>query len=195
MGNPEYKIDSGKVTWQGKNILKLTPGDRAKMGLFMSFQYPHELPGVNMYEFLSTSYKSIFGEKIHQAKFETELKKEMKTLKLSDKYLDRSVNDGFSGGEKKKSEILQLKLLQPKMAILDETDSGLDIDALKLIAKNITALRSSSRGFLVITHYQRLLNYIKPDYVHVMMDGKIVKSGGPGLAKVLEKKGYHWLKK
>lgn len=193
MGNPAYKVSKGKVNWQGKNILKLEPWQRAKLGLFLSFQYPYELPGVNMHEFLSTSYKAIHGDKDYQKNFEKYLQASLKSLNLSEKFLDRSVNEGFSGGEKKKNEILQLKLLRPKISVLDETDSGLDIDALKLIAKNINELKSPSQGFLVITHYQRLLNYLKPDEVHVILDGKIVKSGKADLVEKLEKKGYDWL--
>jgi Fe-S cluster assembly ATP-binding protein len=194
MGNDAYEVKKGKVSWQGKNLLKLEPGERAKLGLFLSFQYPHELPGVNMYEFLSTAYLSIFGKNKHAKNFEQELKDAMKALNLSDKFLDRAVNDGFSGGEKKKSEILQMKLLQPKIAVLDETDSGLDIDALKLIAKNVKAQLSPSAGFLVITHYKRLLKYLKPDEVYVMLDGKIVKHGKYDIVDKLEKQGYGWIK-
>ncbi|NUM25079.1 MAG: Fe-S cluster assembly ATPase SufC [Candidatus Buchananbacteria bacterium] len=194
MGNGDYQVLGGQVLWQGKNILKLKPDERAKLGLFMSFQYPYELSGINMYEFLSTSFAAIHGEKKHRVEFENRLYQSLKILQLSETYLNRSVNEGFSGGEKKKSEILQLLLLNPKIAILDETDSGLDIDALKLIAKSINGLRSATKGFLVITHYQRLLNYLKPDEVWVMLGGKIVKQGPVNLVKVLEKKGYDWLK-
>ena len=193
MGDPEYKVVKGKIIWQGKNILKKTIDERARMGLFLSFQYPHELPGVNMYEFLSTSFRALYG-KDAMKNFDNRLQQALKKLKLNEKFLDRNVNVGFSGGEKKKSEILQLALFDPKFSILDETDSGLDIDALKLIAKNINDLRNSKNCFLVITHYQRLLNFIKPDEVHVMIEGKIVKSGGVELVKSLEKKGYDWLK-
>lgn len=193
-GHPSYQADKGKVMWQGKNILKLDPDARAKMGLFLSFQYPHELPGVNMYDFLSTCYQSIYGNKKHKTDFDKKLNEALSALKLSSNFLDRSVNEGFSGGEKKKSEILQMKVLSPSIAILDETDSGLDIDALKLIAKNISELKSPKIGFLVITHYKRLLKYIKPDEVHIMLDGKIVKSGKYDLVDKLEKQGYGWLK-
>ncbi len=193
-GHPSYQVDKGKVIWQGKSILNLSADMRAKMGLFLSFQYPHELPGVNMYDFLSTCYLNIFGSASHKKHFDKKLNEAMKSLKLSSNFLDRAVNDGFSGGEKKKSEILQMKILQPKIAILDETDSGLDIDALKLIAKNISDLKSPKIGFLVITHYKRLLKFIKPDEVHIMLDGKIVKSGKYELVDKLEKQGYGWLK-
>ncbi|MEK7072082.1 MAG: Fe-S cluster assembly ATPase SufC [Patescibacteria group bacterium] len=193
-GHPKYRVDRGKVMWQGKNILNLNPEERAKMGLFLSFQYPYELPGVNMYDFLSTCYQNIFGGESHKKNFDKKLEESLRSLKLASSFLDRSVNEGFSGGEKKKSEILQMKILNPKIAILDETDSGLDIDALKLIAKNISDLKSPKIGFLVITHYKRLLKYIKPDEVHIMLDGKIVKSGKYDLVDKLEKQGYGWLK-
>lgn len=193
-GHPNYQVSRGQILWQGKNILKLKPDERAKLGLFLSFQYPHELPGVNMYDFLSTCYQNIFGGEKHKKYFDKKLKESLKSLNLSSNFLDRSVNEGFSGGEKKKSEILQLQVLSPKIAILDETDSGLDIDALKLIAKNILALKSPKIGFLVITHYQRLLKYLKPDEVHIMLDGQIVKTGSYDLVAKLEKHGYGWLK-
>lgn len=192
MGNPEYEITKGKVLWQGKNILNMDIHERARMGLFLSFQYPTELPGVNMYEFLTTSYKALHGEKaMHD--FDDRLENILKKYKLGTEFLDRNVNEGFSGGEKKKNEMLQLALFRPRLAIMDETDSGLDIDALKLIARNVQALRNEENTFLVITHYQRLLKFLKPDEVHVMMHGKIVKSGGSELVKELEKKGYEWL--
>jgi len=193
MGNPEYEVTKGKIMWQGKNILKMAIDERARLGLFLSFQYPHELPGVNMYEFLSTSFRALHGQDAMKD-FDNKLQAIIKLFKLDDKFLERNVNVGFSGGEKKKSEMLQLVLLDPKIAILDEIDSGLDIDALKLIAKNINYLKAPQRGFLIITHYQRLLNFIKPDEVHVMLDGKIVKSGDYELVKELEKRGYSWLK-
>ncbi|MGB0757761.1 MAG: Fe-S cluster assembly ATPase SufC [Patescibacteria group bacterium] len=192
MGNPDVEVTRGKVMWQGKNILKLSIDERARMGLFLSFQYPTELPGVNMYEFLTTSYKALHGEKAMQG-FDDRLQGLLKKFKLSSSFLDRNVNEGFSGGEKKKNEMLQLALFDPKIAIMDETDSGLDIDALKLIAKNVNDLRNTKRGFLVITHYQRLLKLLKPDAVHVMHEGKIVKTGTAELVKTLERKGYNWI--
>ncbi len=193
MGDPEYKVTKGTIMWKGKNILKQSIDARARMGLFLSFQYPYELPGVNMYEFLSTSFRALHGESAMKD-FDNKLQQALKTLKLNENFLDRNVNVGFSGGEKKKSEMLQLVLFAPEFVILDEIDSGLDIDALKLISKNINNLKNPKRGFLIITHYQRLLKFIKPDEVHVMIDGKIVKSGGFELVKDLEKKGYDWLK-
>ncbi len=193
MGNPEYEVTGGQIIWQGKNILKKSIDERARMGLFLSFQYPHELPGVNMYEFLSTSFRILHGDEAMKD-FDTKLTNLLQKFKLNEKFLDRNVNVGFSGGEKKKNEMLQLALFDPKFSILDETDSGLDIDALKLIAKNVNNIRTPNNGFLVITHYQRLLNFLKPDEVHVLVNGKIVKSGGVELVKQLEKKGYDWLK-
>lgn len=195
MSHPNYKITKGKINWQGKNITKLEPWQKARLGLFLAFQYPHEVPGVNMYEFLLTAHQAQRGKKSGHKEFETRLQSALKKLDLTEKFLERSLNEGFSGGEKKKAEILQLQVLQPKIAILDETDSGLDIDALKIIAKNIKSLVSPQTGFLVITHYQRLLNYLKPDIVHIMLDGKIVKTGKADLVKKLEKQGYAWLKK
>lgn len=195
MGHPSYEVHKGKAMWGQKNILDLEVHERAQMGLFLSFQYPQELPGVNMYEFLSTAYIALHGQKKFEKYFENAIAQALKQFRLSNQFLERNVNEGFSGGEKKKSEMLQLQLLQPTVAILDETDSGLDIDALKLIAKNVQALRSSRNTFLIITHYQRLLTLLKPDEVHVMMHGRIVKSGSYDLVKTLEKKGYGWLEK
>ncbi len=193
-GNPFYQVVGGKVMWRGKNILSLPPEDRARLGLFLAWQYPVELPGVNLYDFLLTAHQAVKGkEALSRDEFDKLLEKSLSDLKLSDKFLRRSVNEGFSGGEKKKIEILQLKILQPKLAILDETDSGLDIDALRVIADNIKALLKQGMGFLVITHYQRLLNYLKPDQIQVMVKGKIVKQGSRLLAKELENKGYQWL--
>ncbi len=193
MGNPMYEVTQGSVLWQGKNILELAVHERAQLGLFLSFQYPHELPGVNMYEFLSTSYKALRGLDDFEQHFEQRLASALEHFNLNKTFLERNVNEGFSGGEKKKSEMLQLELFQPKIAIMDETDSGLDIDALKLIASNISAVQSPDNGFLVITHYQRLLTLLEPDEVHVLIAGKIVKSGDKELVTELEQKGYEWL--
>jgi len=193
LGVGDYKV-SGQVQWRGKNILKLKPWERARLGLFLSWQYPQELPGVNMYEFLAGAYKTLHGEKKFLSDFEKEINKALQSLRLRDSFLQRDVNSGFSGGEKKKSEILQLMLLRPYLAILDETDSGLDIDALKLVADSVKKLKRQGTGFLVITHYQRLLNLLQPDTVHVMLDGRIVKSGNKKLVKELEKRGYNWLR-
>ncbi len=194
LGVGGYKV-SGQVQWQDKNILKLKPWERARLGLFLSWQYPQELPGVNMYEFLSVAYKELQGEKKFLSNFEKEVNHALSKLRLPVSFLQRDVNAGFSGGEKKKSEILQLMLLKPNLAILDEADSGLDIDALKLVATSVKELKRQGIGFLVITHYQRLLNLLQPNTVFVMLDGKIVKKGGKKLVKDLEKKGYDWLRK
>lgn len=194
LGIGGYKV-SGQVQWRGRNILKLKPWERARLGLFLSWQYPQELPGVNMYEFLSAAYKQLQGEKKFLSNFEKEVNYALTKLRLSSGFLQRDVNAGFSGGEKKKSEILQLMLLNPNLAILDETDSGLDIDALKLVAVSVKELKRKGVGFLIITHYQRLLNLLQPNTVFVMLDGKIVKKGGKKLVKDLEKRGYDWLRK
>ena len=194
MGQPDYRVTSGTVRWHGKDLLKLKPWQRARAGLFLAFQYPFEVPGVNFYEFLLAAYQSVNGKQGSQAEFERRLKRSLRELRLYAKFLERGLNDGFSGGEKKKAEILQLRVLQPRLAILDETDSGLDIDALRLISRNVRSLRSPAISFLVITHYQRLLTYLKPDIVHVMVGGKIVASGGSALVKRLEKTGYEALK-
>lgn len=194
MGHPDYQVFDGKIRWQNKNILDLSVSQRAQLGIFLGFQYPVELPGVNLFEFLLTAHQSIHKTKDAQKQFDLNIQKALSILGLSEKFLERSANEGFSGGEKKKAEMLQLMVLQPRMIVLDEIDSGLDIDAMKLIAKTIRAMRAPDRGFLIITHYQRLLNYIKPDAVNVIINGRIVKSGSAALVKVLEKRGYDWLK-
>lgn len=193
-GSPFYQVKSGQILWRGRNILKLAPEKRAQLGLFLAWQYPVELPGVNLYDFLFTAYQAVRGKKeIERRNFDQILKQALTDLKLTDKFLQRSVNEGFSGGEKKKLEILQLKVLRTKLAILDETDSGLDIDALRIIARNIKDLLKEGVGFLVITHYQRLLHYLQPDQIKVMFEGRIIKSGDAKLARQLEHKGYQWL--
>ena len=194
MGQPDYRVTKGTVRWGSKDMLKLKNWERARAGLFLAFQYPYEVPGVNFYEFLLAAYQSVNGKQGSQAEFERRLKRSLRELRLDAKFLERGLNEGFSGGEKKKAEILQLRVLQPRLAILDETDSGLDIDALRLISRNVRSLRSPAISFLVITHYQRLLTYLKPDIVHVMVGGKIVASGGSALVKRLEKTGYEALK-
>ena len=194
MGQPDYRVTRGTVRWGSKDMLKLKNWERARAGLFLAFQYPYEVPGVNFYEFLLAAYQSVNGKQGSQAEFERRLKRSLRELRLDAKFLERGLNEGFSGGEKKKAEILQLRVLQPRLAILDETDSGLDIDALRLISRNVRSLRSPAISFLVITHYQRLLTYLKPDIVHVMVGGKIVASGGSALVKRLEKTGYEALK-
>ena len=196
-GSDKYDVTKGKINYYDNNLLDLSPEERALQGIFMSFQYPAVIAGVNNTYFLKAALNA---KRKYQGKtefdaidFMTLIKENLKKLEMDESYLRRSVNAGFSGGEKKRNEILQMITLEPKLAILDETDSGLDIDALKIIAKGVNDYRSSDRSFLVITHYQRLLNYIKPDIIHVMIDGKIVKTGGKGLALTLEEKGYHWL--
>ena len=193
MGHPAYAIDSGSIVFKGRDITSLEPEKRAKMGLFLSFQYPSEVPGVTMSNFLRTAWNSLHDTKVPVMDFHKKIQEKMKLLKMDPKFTTRYLNEGFSGGEKKRSEILQMAVLEPEMAILDETDSGLDIDSLKIVAEGVNQLRGPNMGVLVITHYQRLLNYIKPDHVHVMIAGRIVKSGGAELAHQLEAEGYDWL--
>jgi Fe-S cluster assembly ATP-binding protein len=193
-GDPEYTVDKGEVLVDGQNILELEPDERAKLGLFLAFQYPVEVPGVTIANFLRLCLNAKRGEDVSVSEFYAKVTKAIQTLEWSEDYLTRYLNEGFSGGEKKRAEILQLMVLEPTYAILDETDSGLDIDALKVVAKGVNAMRGPEFGALVITHYQRLLNYIVPDRVHVMLEGKIVMSGDKELALELEAKGYDWLK-
>ena len=195
-GHEDYAVTAGTVELDGVNLLELSVDARARAGLFLAFQYPHEIPGVSNANFLRAAKKARLpeGEEIDAIKFYKEMYARMDALEMDRSFTSRSVNEGFSGGEKKRNEILQLMMLEPKYAVLDETDSGLDIDALKIVARGVNAMRSPDRGFLLITHYQRLLNYIQPDFVHVLMDGKIVHSGGRELALELEAKGYDWLK-
>ncbi|HLD05418.1 MAG TPA: Fe-S cluster assembly ATPase SufC [Candidatus Nanoarchaeia archaeon] len=195
MGHPKYKVEEGSVKLNGEDILSLPAYERSKKGLFLSFQYPAEIQGVTLSNFLRATMNARRKEKIPVLEFVKLLKKKMAELSIDPKFASRYLNHGFSGGEKKRSEILQLALLEPKIAVLDETDSGLDIDALKTVAQGVKKLVSPKMGVLIITHYQRILNYLKPDRVHVMMDGKIVKSGGKELVKLLEKKGYEGIEK
>jgi len=190
MGHPKYNIDSGEVWFKGRNILELGADERAKLGVFLSFQYPQEIPGVSVSNFLRTAINAVKPNQISIPDFVKLLKEKMRLLKVDDKFARRYLNEGFSGGEKKKAEILQMAVLQPEMAILDETDSGLDIDALKTVAEGINTLLNPNMGVLLITHYQRILDYIKPDKVHIMIKGKIVRSGGKELAHEMEEKGY-----
>jgi Fe-S cluster assembly ATP-binding protein len=196
-GRPGYEITGGSVTLDGKDLLALSPEDRARAGVFLAFQYPVEIPGVNNTYFLKAALnavrKSKGEEELDAMDFLELVKAKLKPLKMDESMLQRAVNEGFSGGEKKKNEILQMAVLEPKLGILDETDSGLDIDALKVVADGVNALRGKNRSFLVVTHYQRLLDYIVPDQVHVLAGGKIIKTGGKELALELEKKGYGWL--
>ncbi|MFZ5553143.1 MAG: Fe-S cluster assembly ATPase SufC [Bacteroidota bacterium] len=197
-GREDYEITEGEVIFNGKNVLDLSPEDRAREGLFLAFQYPVEIPGVSNINFLKTAINEIRTYKnepqITAKDFLNLVKEKSALVELDNKLANRSVNEGFSGGEKKRNEIFQLAMLEPKLAILDETDSGLDIDALRIVANGVNKLRSKENAFVVITHYQRLLEYIVPDFVHVLFDGKIVKSGKKELALELEEKGYDWIK-
>lgn len=197
-GREDYQVDSGEVLYRGKNLLEMSPEDRAREGVFLAFQYPVEIPGVSNANFLKTALNEIREyrglEKLDAMEFLTLVKERMQLVEMDPKLLNRSVNEGFSGGEKKRNEIFQLAVLEPSLAIMDETDSGLDIDALKIVANGVNKLRSKDRSFLVITHYQRLLNYIVPDVVHVLVNGRIVESGGKDLALHLEEHGYDWIK-
>lgn len=189
-GHPAYEITSGQILFEDQNINELDPEERAKLGLFMSFQYPLEIPGVTNFQFLHASYSACKGT-ISEADFEKILEQKMVLMNMKAEFKDRSLNEGFSGGEKKRNEILQMAVLEPKMAILDETDSGLDIDAMKIVAEGVKQLQNPQRGLLLITHYQRLLDYIRPDFVHVVINGKIVETGTSELALKLEKQGYN----
>ncbi|MBI3996913.1 MAG: Fe-S cluster assembly ATPase SufC [Candidatus Omnitrophica bacterium] len=190
MGHPKYQITAGRILLNGEDLAALSPDARAKKGLFLAFQYPTAIPGVTIANFLRAALRGVRGSDVPVKEFRQTVKTHLKALGIPDAFMSRYVNDGFSGGEKKRLEILQMAVLAPSMAILDETDSGLDIDALKTVASGINALRTPQRGILLITHYQRLLNYITPDKVHVMVDGRVVRSGGPELALELESKGY-----
>lgn len=193
MGHPRYTVESGDILLQGESLLSLKPNERAVKGLFLGFQYPVAVPGVSIVNFLRTAMKNRRGHDINLKDFRKEMKENMKVLKMDAAFANRYLNEGFSGGEKKRLEILQMALLQPVMAILDETDSGLDIDALRIVADGINRLSSPDRGILMITHYQRLLDYVKPQFVHVLSGGRIVRSGGADLALELENKGYEWI--
>ncbi len=196
-GHPDYAITSGEVLLDGQSVLALAPDERARAGLFLAFQYPSEIPGVSIANFLRAAVQARMaeGEEIDATAYYKRLYAKMDLLKIDRKFTSRSVNEGFSGGEKKRCEILQMAMLEPKFSLMDETDSGLDIDALRIVADGVNQLRGPDLGVLLITHYQRLLNYIVPDYVHVMYDGRIVKSGNKDLALELEAKGYDWVKK
>jgi Fe-S cluster assembly ATP-binding protein len=196
-GREGYEVTAGSVTFEGQDLLALEPEERARLGIFLAFQYPVELPGVNNTYFLKAALNSIRKsrgeEELDAVSFLRLIKEKLKILHLDDSLLKRAVNAGFSGGEKKRNEIFQMALLEPKLAILDETDSGLDIDALRVVADGVNALRSPDRSMIVVTHYQRLLDYIEPDYVHVLAKGRIIRSGGKELALELEEKGYGWI--
>jgi Fe-S cluster assembly ATP-binding protein len=197
-GREDYEVNGGEVLFNGKDILDLAPEERAQAGIFLAFQYPVEIPGVSTATFLKESLNSIREargqEKLDSKDFLILMKEKMKLVEMDKSMTQRAVNSGFSGGEKKRNEIFQMAMLEPTLAVLDETDSGLDIDALRIVANGVNALRSKDRSFIVITHYQRLLDYIVPDFVHVLYNGRIVKSGTKNLAFELEEKGYDWLK-
>lgn len=197
-GRAEYEVTKGEVIYEGKNLLDLSPEDRAREGIFLAFQYPVEIPGVSNTNLLKTALNEIKKyrgeEPLDAMEFLSLIKEKTKLVKLDQSLISRSVNEGFSGGEKKRNEIFQMAVLEPKLSILDETDSGLDIDALKIVAEGVNKLRTKDNATIVVTHYQRLLNYIVPDFVHVLYKGKIIKSGSKELALELEEKGYDWIK-
>ncbi len=197
-GHPAYAVTAGEVRYDGQNLLELSPEDRARAGVFLAFQYPVEIPGVSTAQFLKAAINEIRTrqgqEELDAIEFLALLREKLALVEMDQSFISRAVNEGFSGGEKKRNEILQLAVLKPKLAILDETDSGLDIDALRIVAHGVDALRTPDNAMILVTHYQRLLNYITPDYVHVLFNGRIVKSGGKELALELEAKGYDWIK-
>jgi Fe-S cluster assembly ATP-binding protein len=197
-GREAYQVTGGEVTFDGKNLLEMAPEDRAREGIFLAFQYPVEIPGVTNTYFLKAGLNAIWKyrgmEPLDAMEFLALMKKKMKVVDIDQSLINRPVNEGFSGGEKKRNEIFQMAMLEPKLAILDETDSGLDIDALRIVADGVNKLKTKDNAVIVVTHYQRLLNYIVPDFVHVLVDGRIVKSGGKELALELEEKGYDWVK-
>ena len=196
-GHPEYQVTGGDVLYDGQDLLAMDPETRARLGVFMAFQYPVEIPGVNNAYFLKAALNAVRAqrgqEELDAVEFMALVRERMAILGIDEALLNRPVNEGFSGGEKKRNEIFQMAVLEPRLGILDETDSGLDIDALKIVASGVNAMRRADRAFLLVTHYQRLLNYVVPDFVHVLADGRIVRSGGKELAFELEEKGYGWL--
>jgi len=196
-GKPGYEVTDGEVLLNGENLLEMQPNERAAKGVFLAFQYPIEVPGVTNSSFLRMAYNTVQGargkDELDPLEFDDYVQDKLKLLDVDPAFLERSVNEGFSGGEKKRNEILQMAILEPKLAILDETDSGLDIDALRIVANGVNRLRNADNAVLLVTHYQRLLNYIVPDYVHVMDDGRIIKTGGKELALELESRGYDWV--
>ena len=198
VGHPLYEVTGGTVTFEGRNLFEMAPEERARAGLFLGFQYPVEIPGVSNSSFLRLAYNTVQAargrDELDPLEFDELARAKMKALDMDPGLLDRSVNDGFSGGEKKRNEILQMALLEPRLAILDETDSGLDIDALRVVAGGVDRLITPDNAVVLVTHYQRMLNYIVPDYVHVMGGGRIIKTGGKALAEELEARGYDWVK-
>lgn len=194
MGHPRYEVLDGSVTFEGEDALELEPDERAKLGMFLAFQYPSEVPGVSVANFLRTAVNSVREEPLSPMDMYRLIQEKMKIMQMDIKFAERYLNEGFSGGEKKRNEILQMLMLDPKLAIMDETDSGLDIDALQVVAKGVNELKGPEFSAVIITHYQRILRYIEPDRVHVMLDGRIVTSGGKDLANQLEEKGYDWVR-
>ena len=195
MGHPKYTVTSGEILLKGENILAMKPEERARHGLFLAFQYPCEVPGVRTSNFLRLAVNARRGKEGDVMEFYNELEQKMKILDIDEKFIKRYLNDGFSGGEKKRNEILQMLMLQPEFTVMDETDSGLDIDALKVVSRGVNELRGPNFGALIITHYERILKYITPDHIHILVDGRIVKSGGADLAAHLEEHGYDWIVK
>ena len=197
-GHPSSKVTAGTMVYQGRDLLEMPPDERSRKGIFMAFQYPVEIPGIGNAYFLRASLNAIRREQgleeLDAMEFLTLLKEKLKIVEMDPSFINRPVNEGFSGGEKKRNEILQMAVLEPKLAILDETDSGLDIDALRIVAGGVNQLRASDRSIILVTHYQRILNYIQPDFVHILLDGRVVKSGGKDLALRLEEEGYDWVR-
>jgi len=194
MGHPRYEVTGGSITFQGEDVFELEPDERAKLGMFLAFQYPSEVPGVSVANFLRTAVNSVREEELSPMEMYRLIQEKMSIMQMDPKFAERYLNEGFSGGEKKRNEILQMLMLEPTLAIMDETDSGLDIDALQVVAKGVNELRGPDFSAIIITHYQRILRYIEPDHVHVMLDGRIVTSGGKELALDLEDKGYEWVR-
>jgi Fe-S cluster assembly ATP-binding protein len=194
MGHPRYEVTEGSITFQGEDVFELEPDERAKLGMFLAFQYPSEVPGVSVANFLRTAVNSVREEELNPMEMYRLLQEKMSIMQMDPKFAERYLNEGFSGGEKKRNEILQMLMLDPKLAIMDETDSGLDIDALQVVARGVNELRGPEFSAVIITHYQRILRYIEPDRVHVMLDGRLVTSGGKELADDLEEKGYDWVR-
>jgi len=194
MGHPRYEVTGGEITFEGQDVMELEPDERARLGIFLAFQYPSEVPGVSVANFLRTAVNSVREKELSPMEMYRLLQEKMKYLQMDPKFAERYLNEGFSGGEKKRNEILQMLMLSPKLAIMDETDSGLDIDALQVVSKGVNALRGPDFSAVIITHYNRILRYIEPDHVHVMLDGRLVTSGGRELAQQLEEKGYDWVR-
>ena len=194
MGHPRYEVTGGAVTFRGEDVFELEADERAKLGMFLAFQYPSEVPGVSVANFLRTAVNSVREEELSAMEMYRLIQDKMKIMQMDPRFAERYLNEGFSGGEKKRNEILQMLMLEPKLAIMDETDSGLDIDALQVVAKGVNELRGPDFSAVIITHYQRILRYIEPDHVHVMLDGRLVTSGGKELALDLEDKGYEWVR-